>query len=516
MSTTAAETEAMPEANGASASGSGAPQPEPRRQVPDTRVGRWWMLSMLLSAILLVVLLILWVERDGRPQPTGDQLVDRDAVETALDRLQARDSGAPEVRLPTGVFIQSLVFRTTNDVHLTGYIWHRFPGDVRNAVGTGSRTEKVPVVVDGVADPISISPGFILPEQVDSSFEMELRSVIYNEPRVVRRAQDPDRGASEQGSGESALPDAGDPSTTAPAPTAPTTPDASDPVTGSSVPVTMPPTLFRTPTPQTPVAPARSTDDPRAAGSTTALYYFEAPVRQPFEYNDFPFDHKVVWVRIWPAEFEQNVVLVPDFDSYPCQRQPSLHCTGLADPFGVDSSIELGEFSREDTYFDYFREDYYTSNFGNENFQQKDYPELRYNVVIRRHLPGAFVSNLVPLLVAAGLAFGIVMTMTRDERRSRRFGFSTTQVMTTLAALFFAVLIAHQQLRNRFEGVVYFEYFYFLMYLVLLGVGVLAILISAPFTRDRAVFAFGDNLLAQVLYWPSLLLASVLITLVAL
>ena len=483
------------------------PGGRPDRQVADTRVGRWWTLSMLLSAIMLVLLMILWVRRDGRTEMTGEQLVDRAAVDVALGKLQTRDDANPAIELPTGVFIQSLVFRTTNDVHLTGYVWHRFPGDVRNAVGAGSRTDKVPVIVDD--EPVLVSPGFILPEQVDSSFPMELRSVVYNLPAVVRPAPpttEPlreDEGAAGSDTGSDDVPV-----------TAAPDPPEGDP--GGSVPVTMPPTRFRSPAPLLPEAPPVTVDDPRAEGSTTALYYFEAPVRQPFEYGDFPFDHKVVGLRVWPAEFEQNVVLVPDFDGYPCQQQPTLSCTGVKDHFGVDSSIELGEFSPEDTYFDYFREDYYTSNFGSEKFQQQDYPELRFNVEVRRNLLGAFVSNLVPLLVAAGLAFGILMTMTGDDRRSRRFGFSTTQVMTTLAGLFFAVLIAHQQLRSRFEGVVYFEYFYFLMYLVLLGVGVIAILISAPGTRHRPVFAFGDNLLAQVLYWPTILAASVLITVVAL
>ena len=205
-------------------------------------------------------------------------------------------------------------------------------------------------------------------------------------------------------------------------------------------------------------------------------------------------------------------MLVPDFDGYPCREQPTLNCTGVNDVFGVDNSIELGDFIRENTYFDYHLDEFYNSNLGNENFQQSEYPELRFNVVIRRQLLNAFVSNLVPLLVAAGLAFGILMTMTRDDRRSRRFGFSTTQVMTTLAGLFFAVLIAHQQLRGRFEGIVYFEYFYFLLYLVLLGVGVVAILVSAPATQESRFFAFGDNLLPQILFWPTLLLAIVAIT----
>ena len=478
---------------------------EPDRGVPDTAVGRWWVASMLVTAILLVVLIGLWVLRDRRPMAPESELVlsNAEIIEAESSR---GNRGAPDevVRLETGVFIQSLRFDGPNDVHLTGYLWHRFPGDVAAAIDPADPKARVPVL-NAAGEAVDVRPGFILPEQVDSQFELELRSVIFNEPgggspasgapqtTIAKEAVDevtPGRDGTTED-------DAGRPDSTAP---------------------TLPPMLFRD--------MARGTDrldaavpgrvDALAAGSTTALYYFEAPVRQPFTYADFPFDHKVVWLRIWPAEFERNVVLVPDRLSYPCPPpQPNVPCTKVGDVFGVDEAIELGGFSREETYFDYFRGTY-NSNLGADRFQQRDYPELRFNLVVRRDLLNAFVSNLVPLGVAAGLAFAVLMTIRSNGSRQHRFGFSTTQVMTTLGALFFAVLMAHQSLRQQFEGVVYFEYFYFLMYLVLLGVAVVAILVSAPATRDLAVVRFGDNLLARVLYWPTILLTMVVITLVAL
>lgn len=479
--------------------------PDDARVVADTSAGRWWMLSILTTAILLVLLLTEWVRTDDRHDTSnGAGLADATEVNAFLAGVGARGTSTTSIQLPTGVFIQSIEFEGRSDVRLTGYVWHRFPGDVRAAVRSGGVSDRVPVLNAG-GETVLMSPGFIFPEQVDSSFTTELRSVIYNEARQPVPTPPPPTASTAPPSATTTLPTP----TTAPFTVPPTT------VAGGE---TLPTLLFRSPVADAMrnVQQAPDVADPTAPGSTTVLYYFEAPVRQPFEYVDYPFDHKVVWLRIWPAEFEQNVLLVPDFDGYPCQSQPTKNCTGDRDIFGVDNAIELGEFNREDTYFDYHLDTFYNSNLGNSKFQQSNYPELRFNVVIRRDLANAFVSNLVPLLVAAGLAFGILMTMTRDERRSRRFGFSTTQVMTTLAGLFFAVLIAHQQLRGQFQGVVYLEYFYFVMYLVLLGVGVTAILVSAPATRNRTFFAFGDNLLAQVLYWPTLLLTMLLITFVAL
>jgi hypothetical protein len=113
-------------------------------------------------------------------------------------------------------------------------------------------------------------------------------------------------------------------------------------------------------------------------GTTVVGWYFEAPVRQmeetraagerspdtntfeqrSFDYADYPFDDKVIRLRIWPADFENNVVLVPDFDAYPCQDQPTRPCTGNDDVFGIDNGITLGNFLPKNTWFDYHRENY--------------------------------------------------------------------------------------------------------------------------------------------------------------
>jgi hypothetical protein len=137
-------------------------------------------------------------------------------------------------------------------------------------------------------------------------------------------------------------------------------------------------------------------------------------------------------------------------------------------------------------------------------------------VLIRRSIRNAFVSSFVPLAVIVGLAFAILLTITTDERRGRRFRFSPLQVFVAIGALFFALLLAHQQLREQFENVVYFDWFYFLAYLVLLGVAVNAVLVATPKLSQRLFFRFGDNLIPQLLYWPTLLGAAVLLTVVLL
>jgi hypothetical protein len=45
-------------------------------------------------------------------------------------------------------------------------------------------------------------------------------------------------------------------------------------------------------------------------------WYFRVSVRQDFDYSRYPFDSQTVWLRLWHQDFNRNVVLVPDLDSY--------------------------------------------------------------------------------------------------------------------------------------------------------------------------------------------------------
>lgn len=62
----------------------------------------------------------------------------------------------------------------------------------------------------------------------------------------------------------------------------------------------------------------------------------------------------------------------------------------------------------------------------------------------------------------------MIVSGERDE--AGKFGFNTSSVITTCSALFFVVLLAHIQVRRMFagSGLVYLEYFYLIMYVIIL------------------------------------------------
>lgn len=236
-------------------------------------------------------------------------------------------------------------------------------------------------------------------------------------------------------------------------------------------------------------------------------WYFEATLRQPFEYYRYPFDHKTVWVRMWPNEFFRNVVLVPDFKAY--------DSTGLDDIFGLEENMVLGTWVRENTYFDYKLSSYNT-NFGITDYIGQDkFPELHYNIVIKRKFENAFIVYLLPLFLVAALLFAALLTVSAKDELSNRLGFNTSGFIGVSSALFFVVMLAHIQLRKQFAGtsIVYIEYFYILMYALLVAATANTYLFSIRSTRWHNVILYNDNIIPKVIYWPFVIGCLILITL---
>jgi hypothetical protein len=353
-----------------------------------------------------MALFALWIIKNERPDYKVAQLPTEASVDEYL-RIQGHE---PVTRIKTGIFIQSLQFQGSSDVHLTGYIWQHYE--------------------DGIHDdikPLGDEVGFILPEAVNEAGG-EIREA-YRHPRE---------------NGE---------------------------VIG---------------------------------------WYFEQVVRQTFDYTDYPFDHKVVWLRLWPKDLNQNIVLVPDFFAYD-------HQTGVCEVFGIEKQIVLGGWERKSTYFHYEPADFDT-NFGiPDEVGQTGFPELHYNVHISRKFENAFIVYMIPLFVVATLLFGALMTNTREQRLTERHGANTTNVIGTCSVLFFVVLLAHVQLRDSFPGshVVYLEYFYFMMYFLFLSVSINTYILALEPRPGLWFVHYKDNLIPKAAFWPVLIASMVVITLLS-
>ena len=237
-------------------------------------------------------------------------------------------------------------------------------------------------------------------------------------------------------------------------------------------------------------------------------WYFESTLRQTFLYDRYPLDHKTVRIQMWHKDFDRNVVLTPHLSDYD-STQPGK-------TFGINKQIILGDWKINETFFQY-KSISHDTNFGIEDYiGQRDSPELYFNIVLKRKFLNAFIVNLVPLCVVAGLLFGILMTITANEEKASRFGFSTFGVMAACSGLFFVIMISHIQLRQQLagSGIVYLEYFYLLMYVAILAVTINAYLFSEGWSFGLGLILYKDNMIPKLLFWPLFFGLMVVVTLI--
>lgn len=227
-------------------------------------------------------------------------------------------------------------------------------------------------------------------------------------------------------------------------------------------------------------------------------WYFESTLKQRFNYTKYPLDHKTVWIRIWGKDFARSNVLVPDLKTY--------KSTQVGNVFGIDNSIVLGEWEAEETFFD-FKTPQYDMDFGLEKPLPQT-PELYFNLVLKREFLGAFIVNLVPLLISAILLFATLLTITAKEEQANIFAFNTSGVLGVCSALFFVVLLSHIHIRKEIpgSGIIYIEYFYVAMYTALLGVAVDSYLFTHnKYSSQFKFISYEDNLIPKLIFWPVLL-----------
>jgi hypothetical protein len=231
---------------------------------------------------------------------------------------------------------------------------------------------------------------------------------------------------------------------------------------------------------------------------------FFATLREQFDYKEYPLDRQQIWIELWHKDFEQNVYLAPDLEGY-----ASLNPAALP---ALDKDLVLEDWDFQESYFSYHAARY------NSNFGVQDYvpgqraPELRYIISIKRHLLSTLISRMIVPLVILIQLFVIVVVIGTKEKRLEQFGVRPGAVIFTCAAFFFATLVAHNSLRGdlRAYGLVYLESLYILTYFMILAVAINSVLLVAK--PNLKLFRDYDNLWAEVLYWPTILLAMVVIT----
>ncbi len=350
-------------------------------------------LSLAASLILVagsVALIALFLQAGQKSSQDVVTMTSQEGLEEFLSDYETRTEElgrASTIRLPTGLFVQSVNFSGSNDVDLTGYVWQRYSGEQLE----------------------ELRPGFIFPEAIKHKAE-----------QAFDREEGKDR------------------------------------VIG---------------------------------------WYFETTLRQSFDYDRYPFDSKQIWVRIWHRDFDKNVVLVPDLGAY-----------GLTNPSakpGLEEEIVTGDWLIARSFFGYKRHSYST-NFGLASYVGQDgFPELYYNILAMRESWEALTVHFILLVVVAVMLFAMLSSITSEEKKKAWTGFSFLGLLGGASGLFFVMNFAHVRLRGEVpENLVFLEWFYLLMYVVILSTTVTGFRVASG--SPSRFLAYRDCLIPKLAYWPLL------------
>ena len=237
-------------------------------------------------------------------------------------------------------------------------------------------------------------------------------------------------------------------------------------------------------------------------GQTTFGWGFTATLHQRFDYRAYPFDSQAVWLRIWTTDVDHNIVLVPDLKGYD-------HLLP-ADRPGLNTNLFLPSWTVTSTFFSYLRQSYNT-NWGIDDEVDPATAqtalaasnlELQYNIIMSRRLLNPMVASGLPIVVILFITFILMLMITRGSQQAAIYGFNTTTLIGTIAALFLVMIFEQVNLRRALgqDGICHLEVIYFLIYLAFTGLAMNSFIISR--SRRTPLFFARDSLLPKALFWP--------------
>ncbi len=223
-------------------------------------------------------------------------------------------------------------------------------------------------------------------------------------------------------------------------------------------------------------------------------------LRQVFDPLEYPFDRHDIKIRIAAAELKKFTLLVPDIESYDVTNPDFLP--------GLDSDLRINNWNIMSSSYRFNRHQFGTT-LGIPGRPTVDIPELSFDINTQRRFLGPFISFLLPALVGAAMIFAFLLYDTKpDEPEEIVIALSYT------AALFFVIAVMHTALRDDAAaiGLTYLEYFYLLLYVMVIFVAVNTfIVVNRP---NHRLIRFENNLITKLLYWPVVVLVMLVATLV--
>lgn len=216
---------------------------------------------------------------------------------------------------------------------------------------------------------------------------------------------------------------------------------------------------------------------------------FTATFVQKYRFSWFPFDRVHIDILIASNDFERNVILVPDFNSY-----QSLEVDPLP---GITNKIEIPGFRLDRSFFSYAILPAY-DEVGLEKIRKvTEKPRLHYNIVLSRTLKNPFIVFFLPLLIILFSTYAVFLVSFRGKKIPDIF-----QSIGSYTAIFFSLIVLHQTLRSQYHAgeLLYIEYFFFYTYITILFLILHSLMLRV--SRFTDVIHYWITPYLRVLFWP--------------
>jgi hypothetical protein len=236
--------------------------------------------------------------------------------------------------------------------------------------------------------------------------------------------------------------------------------------------------------------PYRQSDD----GAEVLRWPFQAVLHQNMHIAAYPLDQETISLQLRHVDLDHNVVLTPDLGSYKILAAAAK--PGLAPEFNIPGWRVLRTFFGVAGTID-------NTTFGlSHSVAKEDFPGLQYDVLLRRNLLDAFISNLGPIIISLILLFALQMVMTSDEKLASYMQTTAGRLVAITVSMFFVIVFAHINVRRSLaaEEIFYLEHFYFTTYLMILWVAINSIAFVKM--KDIHWLQYDENVILKLMFWP--------------
>ncbi len=211
---------------------------------------------------------------------------------------------------------------------------------------------------------------------------------------------------------------------------------------------------------------------------------FKSTLRQHFDYSKYPIDKREINLLIYPKERDKKIILIPDLEAYQWINPGTRP--------GVKRDLDLPGWKMKSSFFNYR-----TQKTSPQTQQKQDFPNFYFTLFIQREFLNPTIASLLPLVVVGLMLFALQLLLGKVK--------TITNVIAPLGALFFGTILAHIGLRQEIQvtGIIYIEYFYWVMYIAILLVTLTYYLFHTK--SQNLLLYYHNGLIVKWLFWPLIL-----------